>query len=219
MNSTELEECEVTGKMSIENVQKLLTDTTKRVGIYGLRNKETGKWYVGLSSNISQRWKKYKRLNCKSQKKLYASLAKNGFDGFDKYILEECKEENLGEREIFWINKLDSISDGYNVMKGGQAPTEEIRNKISASLIGKTHSDETKEKMSLALIGNDRAKGLTHSEEHNQKIGLSKVGKKRKPFSDEWKKKISLGGKGKPKTEEWKQKMRLSWARRKGLIF
>lgn len=46
------------------------------------------------------------------------------------------------------------------------------------------------------------------TEEHKRKIGLSKLGKKRKPFSKEWKMRISIGqsklGRKGPKSPSWK---------------
>ena len=36
-------------------------------GIYGLRCKSTGKWYIGRSVDIIRRWRDYEALRCKGQ--------------------------------------------------------------------------------------------------------------------------------------------------------
>ena len=53
-------------------------------------------------------------------------------------------------------------------------------------MLGKHLSDETKIKIS------ESHKGKLHSEEAKQKISIAKQGKKRKPFSKEWKRKMSI---------------------------
>lgn len=46
----------------------------KIVGIYGLRNTITNKWYVGQSRNIYGRWRKYRFCVCPNQPKLRNAL-------------------------------------------------------------------------------------------------------------------------------------------------
>jgi len=54
---------------------------------------------------------------------------------------------------------------------------ENLRMKMSASRKGHRHSEETKAKMSAALLGNKRALGHKHSEETKAKIRAAGVGK------------------------------------------
>jgi hypothetical protein len=52
----------------------------KIIGIYKITS-PSNKIYIGQSNNILYRWKYcYKKLNCKSQRHLYNSLMKYGFD-------------------------------------------------------------------------------------------------------------------------------------------
>ena len=53
-------------------------------------------------------------------------------------------------------------------------------------------------------------KGKHHTEKHKQKMSLAFKGKKRKPFSEEWKRKISESHKGKKLSEEHKKKLSLA---------
>ena len=44
-------------------------------------------------------------------------MRKYGRENFSFRILEECPEEKLKEREIYWIKKLDTYNKGYNIWK------------------------------------------------------------------------------------------------------
>lgn len=91
------------------------------------------------------------------------------------------------------------------MLRGTYIRTGEIRNKISKTLKGIPHSEETKRKLSEAL------KGKTRSEEYRKHISEAKKGKpspmKGKHFSEESKKKMSKIKKGKHLSEETKKKL------------
>lgn len=79
--------------------------------------------------------------------------------------------------------------------------TEEHRRKLSENhvgMLGLTHSEETRKKMSLAL------QGKTLSEEHRRKLSLSHQGK---TLSEETKNKMSALRQGVIKSEEHKEKL------------
>lgn len=162
MNRTESAECEVIGKTQTKNEHQALNDTTQKkiVGIYGLRNKITGKWYIGQSINIIERFRDYETLRCKRQPKIYSAIIKYGFDCFEKIILEECESVNwiLDYREIYWIKSHNSFLDGYNLTSGGKPNlsreyggkqlSEKHRNSLRMGQLGRKHPRETIEKMS-----------------------------------------------------------------------
>lgn len=179
-----------------------------RSGIYGLRNKTSGKWYIGQTKNtFSSRWSKYKRLACKSQCKLYNALLKYGYNDFEKVVLENVPPENelLNSREIFWSDYYNSIDDGYNTkLCGGSKSkfTKESREKMSKAQMGKKLSLEHKNRIGDGNRGKIQpldavAKttlantGRKHSEETKKKMSTSRLGKKREPFSQEHRDKIS----------------------------
>lgn len=94
-------------------------------GIYCITNNINGKKYVGLSKNCYKRWSDHYSKSYNSNRKddiekaLYLAMRKYGRENFSFEILEECEEDKLKEREIYWINKLDSYHTGYNETFGG----------------------------------------------------------------------------------------------------
>lgn len=216
MNKTEHEECEVIGKMPTKNESQALNDITQKkiVGIYGLRNKVNNKWYIGQSWNIYDRWKEaYQYLGCKGQPKIYNALKKYGYDGFEKRIIEICGEnipqEMLDLKETAWISHFNSFSTGYNLKTGGAKGkhSPESRMKMSISHKGVPLSKKHRDNMVAA-------KQIT-SVETRRKMSLSHLGKKRAPFSEEHKKKLSEWQIGRVFTKEHRQKLSRATAGRK----
>jgi group I intron endonuclease len=124
-------------------------------GIYKITNPK-GKIYIGKSIDIEKRLKYYKYTSLrKNQHKLNNSISKYGFENHILEIIEECKEEYLNEREIYWISYYDSVNLGLNLMHGGEGgrQSQEVKNKKSISMTGKKHSLSTKEKMSKSKKG------------------------------------------------------------------
>lgn len=98
----------------------------KITGIYVITNQINGKQYVGLSKNCYKRWSDHYSKSYYSTKKddqekvLYKAMRKYGRENFSFQILEECSEDKLAEREIYWINKLNTYKNGYNETQGGE---------------------------------------------------------------------------------------------------
>lgn len=128
-------------------------------------------------------------------------------------------------KKFFKLANLTDGGDGGNGLKGelhplyGKPRTQECKDKISNSLIGKSflhcanrkgtvQTNETKNKISIALKG--KKKSLEHiknaSEAFKNSIKLNGI--KKSPMSDETKLKISLAQKGKKLSEEHKAKLR-----------
>lgn len=174
-------------------------------GIYGLRSKTTGKWYIGQSLDIKARWNKYKNLNCKNQGKLLRALSKYGYDDFEKVILESNLTEQLelDEKEAHWIQYYDAIANGYNIRAGGSHGkfSEETRKKMSEATRPR-HSAETRAKISVGNKGKTMSpeaiaktaaaiRGRKHTSETKAKMSAARLGKKRGPHSEEHKRRIS----------------------------
>lgn len=50
---------------------------------------------------------------------IHKAIRKHGPDAFTIELLEECTLEEIDSREIFWIEKLGTLSHGYNLTGGG----------------------------------------------------------------------------------------------------
>jgi group I intron endonuclease len=82
--------------------------------IYKTTNKITGKFYIGKEVG-------YKTYYLGSGKLLLQAIEKHGKENFIKETLEHCNSvEQLNEREIYWIDKLNALGNqGYNMAAGG----------------------------------------------------------------------------------------------------
>lgn len=96
-------------------------------GIYKFTNKFNGKSYIGQSINLELRYKSHKRNYQNSNlhtynSKFYRALRKYGFDNFEYNILEEndlFSQEDLNNKEKYYIKLYDSQKNGYNMNAGG----------------------------------------------------------------------------------------------------
>lgn len=93
-------------------------------GIYKIENLINHQVYIGLSKDIANRWRghrsNYNNPNSKDYNMvIYRAMRKYGIENFSFEIIEECEEEKLNEREVYWIAYYDSYYNGYNATLGG----------------------------------------------------------------------------------------------------
>lgn len=102
-------------------------------GIYKIENLINGKIYIGQSVDIEYRFKNHKSesFNPKSNAydtAIHRAIRKYGVDNFSFEIIEECEQDQLHEREIYWIDYYNSFGNGYNLTNGGEGvPTINIK--------------------------------------------------------------------------------------------
>ena len=186
----------------------------KIIGIYKITS-PNNKIYIGQSVDIESRFKAYKRNACKSQKKLYASFLKYGAINHIFEIIEECRREDLCEREKYFVNLYNTFntSTGLNIRDGGGNKanlSEEQKKKISDSLRGIKHSKERIEKNRLAQIGKiltEETKKKIRNNNPKQNLGKKASAETRLKQSIAQKGKIPWI-KGKIHSEETKIKLR-----------
>jgi group I intron endonuclease len=113
--------------------------------IYKITNKISGKCYIGETgqSSVKKRWdghlSKIKMgSGCPA---LRDAITKHSIENFSFDVICTCEtlKERM-EKEIHYIKEFDSIiPNGYNILPGGH---------YSAGFLGKTHSEDTKSKLS-----------------------------------------------------------------------
>lgn len=93
----------------------------KICGVYKITNTANGKFYVGSSNNIKNRWYQHKNsLNEGTHNNIHLQNAWNKYGGqsFKFEIIEECDPKNQFEREQFYLNNLNPFDDnGYNIVR------------------------------------------------------------------------------------------------------
>lgn len=104
-------------------------------GIYKIENLINGKIYIGQSVDINYRFKNHKSesFNPKSnayETAIHRAIRKHGIDKFSFEIIEECNQNELKEREIYWIKYYDSYGKGYNMTHGGEGANTIDKQKI-----------------------------------------------------------------------------------------
>lgn len=117
--------------------------------------KEDGRVYIGQTNNIKTRWKPSAYKNCV---KFYNAIQYYGWDSFTHEIIENnLTLEEANKLETYYIQKYNSIENGFNLNSGGE-------NKLA--------SQETKDKMSQTR------KNVPKTEEHKQAIKKALTGYK-----------------------------------------
>jgi group I intron endonuclease len=141
-------------------------------GIYQIKNVINNKCYVGSAVNFRRRWYKHKHeLNtkCHHSQALQRAWDKYGENNFQFIIIEEVHDKaELINREQYY---LDTLNPEYVICK------------TAGSTLGKTHSEEAKQRMRKP-----------RSEETKQKM--------RKPKSEEHRLNMSKAFKEKFKNKE-----------------
>lgn len=86
------------------------------IGIYKITNKENNLCYIGQSKNLEKRL--HSHMCSYEDSEIDKAIRENPFN-FTYEIIENCKEEELNDREIYWIEYYNSYYHGYNETKGG----------------------------------------------------------------------------------------------------
>ena len=87
------------------------------IGIYKITKISNGKSYIGQSNDIERRFKEHKY---KTDLPIEIAIQKYGAAAFKFEVIEECKLEELNEKEIYWIAYYNTYQGfGYNCNPGG----------------------------------------------------------------------------------------------------
>ena len=92
--------------------------------IYKITNDINNKVYIGKTvKSIEKRWKEHcidSKKTILEKRPLYSAIKKYGIEHFHIEQIEECNENNLSDREIYWIEQYGSFKNGYNATLGGE---------------------------------------------------------------------------------------------------
>lgn len=187
----------------------------KRCCVYCHTNKENGKRYIGITSNIpSVRWANGN--GYKHNAYFTSAIKKYGWKNFEhEIILADIDEETAKalEKMLIGLYRTNDREYGYNLSDGGEPMSgkkhsEETKRKMSESAKGRKLSDETKSKISQIMKERSPELKYKFAHSHDGKApwnkGLSKelnpnFGKK---YSKERRLHISQSLKGKPKSPQ-----------------
>lgn len=137
--------------------------------IYKVTNTKNGKFYIGKTTDsIEQRWKRHIEDAISGRLDTHFARAIRKW-GKDSFIIEEIdtatNEEELNQKEIYWIAFYDSAKKGYNKTDGGEGgntykyKTEEeiafIKEKIKESKMGRKNPMARKVKGKNILTGEE----------------------------------------------------------------
>lgn len=169
--------------------------------IYKYTNPLNNKSYIGQTINENRRKYEHAHITSNRKGKFSSAIKKYGIEHFTYKVLYKIPSNNIDRLYIMLsileskeIKRFNTISNGYNTLKGGRESYVKCGN-VSKSLMGHTLSEVTKFKISEAHKGkviseytrqllSDKLKGRKHSEEHNRKVSESNLNnpKKCKPI-------------------------------------
>lgn len=93
-------------------------------GIYKITNQVNNKCYIGQAVKIADRWKTHAKHGCgidtPATNKLYKEMQEYGLYSFSWELLEECPQEQLNEKERYYIDLYQSDKIGLNSKAGNK---------------------------------------------------------------------------------------------------
>ena len=125
-------------------------------GVYSIGSLDTGKKYVGCSTDLKVRLRihRYDYMNhSEKSPKLYADMRTYTIERFKVELLEECRQDDLALRERYWLDALGTEHNGYNFFRKDFKHTDETKQRFSWLRKGRVFSNEHKQKLSQAGMG------------------------------------------------------------------
>ena len=143
----------------------------------------SGKSYIGQTiRTIEDRFEEHRTGKSNGCRAIYNATQYHGWENFEKDWYE-VPDEDLNNHEGLMIEVLGTLAPGgYNLKEGGTngKMSEETKQKMSeaqrgekgGNRLGKTHADDSKQKIRESRVGK------THTEETKQKISEAQHGGK-----------------------------------------
>lgn len=98
---------------------------TKTVtGIYKITEISTEKCYIGQSKNIKERFREHMKcglgIDTPNGNKLYQAMLNSSIEDFTFELIEECNENDLDEKERYFIELYEAYDYGFNSNRGNK---------------------------------------------------------------------------------------------------
>lgn len=154
-------------------------------GVYAIVHISTGRQYIGSAFDLAVRWQRHKtnlRGGYHVNPHLQHAWDRWGEDAFGFEVLEYVDRAKVISAEQRW---LDSLRPHYNIAQvagntAGLRPSPAAMDALALgpkSRLGKPVSDQTRARISAALMGHPSAnKGNPLTDEQKEKIRLAKRG-------------------------------------------
>lgn len=95
--------------------------------IYCIKNDINNKCYIGKTIyTINKRFSEHIKdaRNYKYVSKLHRAILKYGVEHFYIILLEQCEDNDSGDREKYYIQLYNSVKNGYNISYGGEGESQ-----------------------------------------------------------------------------------------------
>jgi hypothetical protein len=93
-------------------------------GIYKITEISTEKCYIGQSKNIKERFREHMKcglgIDTPNGNKLYQAMLNSSIEDFTFELIEECNENDLDEKERYFIELYEAYDYGFNSNKGNK---------------------------------------------------------------------------------------------------
>ena len=93
-------------------------------GIYKITEISTEKCYIGQSKNIKERFREHMKcglgIDTPSGNKLYQAMLNSSIEDFTFELIEECNENDLDEKERYFIELYEAYDYGFNSNRGNK---------------------------------------------------------------------------------------------------
>ncbi len=101
----------------------ILQDKTK-MGIYKITNLQTDQCYIGQAVDVYKRWNQHCKaglgIDTPVGNKLYKAIQEYGLENFAFELIIQCSQEELNEKERYFIELYQSDLYGYNGQAGNK---------------------------------------------------------------------------------------------------
>jgi group I intron endonuclease len=156
-------------------------------GIYQITHKDTGRIYIGQSTNLKKRVTSYKSSggSGNGNSVIKRAIKKHGWGSFDYKILVYCEgKDYLNDLEIKCIKAYDCLApNGFNIeIGGGNAPiSEHVKEAVANANRKRVLTDAQRKKLSDAHKTRWAGMSKETKQQYRDAAGIRYLGKKLSP--------------------------------------